>query len=225
MSAEIQFSFMANSTTYFLVRSRVGQIWSTSGGTGAFEAYSTTNYTDYAISATQQGSASAFYVGNFPTAIPAGVYGITAKNQLGGSAAETDPTVAVGDYQWNGTVTLPLSDLATSGQVGQFAPIKLAKGVMVQNFPVYFRSSVDHVTPFTSGVCSGQVSRDGAAFVALQSGAFTEVGQGFFSLQALTSGDLNAATVSLLFTAAGISGGNADPLPMSFVLQRVSGSL
>jgi hypothetical protein len=80
------------------------------------------------------------------------------------------------------------------------------------------------VTPFTSGVVSGQIWRDGATSPSpLQSGAFTEVGNGFYNLQALTSGDLLATTVKLLFSAQGISGGQADVLPMSVVLQRSSG--
>jgi len=221
MAAELQFSFASSKTCYFLVRNRVAQIWSTVGS--AFETYTTANYADYTINAAEQGAASAFYAGTMPGAIPAGVYSIVAKQQLGGAPAESDPVVAGGDYQWNGLVTLPLSDLATSGQVGQIGPLRLARGVMVTNFPVYLVSSADHVTPFTSGVLSGQVARDNGSFTALQSGAFAETGLGFYNLQALTSGDLLANTAKLVFTAAGISGGSADPRPMSIILQRVSG--
>ena len=221
MSGEIQFNFTAGQVCYFLVWNRIGQIWNTS--TVAFESYLTANYANYVISAVEQGTASHQYVGNFPSTIVAGVYGITARQRLGGTAAETDPTIATGDFQWNGSVSFPLSDLATSGQIGQISPIRLARGVMVQNFPVYLKSSVDHVTPLVSGIVSGQISRDGGLFGALQSGKFTEVGLGFYALQALTSGDLTANTVSLLFTANGISGGQSDPLPMSFVMQRTSG--
>lgn len=223
MAGELQFNYRSAATAYFLIRNRIGQVWNTSGGTGAFENYQTTMYTSYAISATEQGSASAYYTGTFPAAIPPGVYAVTAKNQLGGSPAESDQTIAVGDYQWNGSQTLPMSDLATSGQVSQFAPIRLARGSMIRNFGIYLKSSADHVTPFTSGVVSGQISRDGGSFGPLQSGAFTEIGLGFYNLQALTSGDLLGNTVNLLFTAAGISGGTSDPLPMSIVTQRVSG--
>ncbi len=35
MAGEIQYSFQAGATTYFLVRNRTGSIWNTSGGTGA----------------------------------------------------------------------------------------------------------------------------------------------------------------------------------------------
>lgn len=224
MANEVQFSFKSGSTCYFLTRNNVGQIWNTT--TNLFESYSTANFTagKYQVSATEQGSASAFYAGTFPSAIAAGIYGITAKQQIGGSAAETDPTIAVGDFNWNGLTIIPLSDLSTSGQVGSFAPIKISRGSMIQNFPFYLVSSADHNTPFTSGVCSGQISRDSGAFVALQSGSFFETGLGFYRVQALTSGDLLANTASLVFTANGISGGTSDPRPFTLILQRTSGN-
>ena len=69
---------------------------------------------------------------------------------------------------------------------------------------------------------SGQIARDGGAFGALQSGTVTERGLGFFDCT-LTSGDLLANTVKLVFTAVGVSGGAADPVPFGAVLQRSSG--
>lgn len=222
MAGELQASYQTSKTVYAVIRNRNGLVYSSSG-TGGYGTYATSTYADYPVSLTEQGSASAFYVGNMPSVSPAGVYSIVVKNQMGGSPAETDPTVAVGDLQFNGTTTLPLSDLATSGQIGQIGPIRLARGVMVQNFPIYLKSAVDHVTPFVSGVVSGQIARDGGNFGVLQSGSFTEVGMGWYTLSALTSGDLAADTAKLHFTAVGISGGNSDPLPMGIVLQRVSG--
>ena len=221
MAGEIQFSYSSGRTCYFLVRNRIGQVWSTN--TSSFGTYATASYADYVISTTEQGSASGFYAGTFPSAIIPGVYSIVVKQQITGSPAETDLTVAVGDYQWNGTVTLPLSALATSGQLGQIGPIKIYRGEMVQNFPFKMVSAADHFTPFTSGVISGQISRDGGAFGALQSGAFTEIGKGWYSLLALTSGDLLANTVALTFSANGISGGAADQRDLALILQRTSG--
>lgn len=213
MASEIPFSYKVGATTYVLIRNRVGQIWNTSG-TGAFTSYDNTYYSSYVVSAVEQGS-SAYYTATMPSAIPAGVYNIVAKDQLGGSPAQTDPTVAVGDENWNGSAIMPLSDLATSGQVGGLGQTRLTRSHMVRNFPIYLKSATDHVTPLTSGSdISGQIARDGGGFGALQSGAFTEVGLGFYNLQALTSGDTNADTIKLLFTATG-----ADPLPMSFITQ------
>lgn len=219
MAGEVQVSFQAGKTLYFLVRNNVGSIWNGS----AFAAYATANLSTYAVSMTEQGTASAYYAGTFPAAIAAGIYAITAKQQLAGSQAESDPTVATGDFQWNGTVVFPLSDLATSGQLGQVGPIRISRGSQILNFPFKMVSSTDHITSFTSGVVSGQIARDGGSFGVLQSGAFTEMGLGWYKVQALTSGDLLANTVALSFSANGISGGTADRRDFSFVLQKTSG--
>lgn len=220
MAGEIQLAGSSAWTPYFQVRTRTGTVWNGS----AFEAYDTANLNNYKIAATQQGTASGYWTATFPAAIPAGVYEIVALNQLGGSPAETDPKLGTETFQWNGSAQFPLADLATSGQVAQFSPIRVARGTMVNPFPIYLRSSVDHVTPFTSGVVSGQIMRGSGAWGPLQSGAFTEKGNGFYDVQALTSGDTNAGSFSLLFTAVGISGGSSDPLPMSFLTQRTSGN-
>ena len=231
MAAELQFSYQPGKTCYVLVRNRVGKIYTV--GVHApgdpFVTYDTTQYANYEVSATEQGTGSGYYAANFPQPgsgddpVP-GVYSVVAKHQLGGSPAETDPTVATGDIQWNGVSTMPLSDVVTSGQLARYLPVQIARGVMVQNFPFYLVSQADHVTPFTSGVCSGQIARDNGSFVALQSGSFTEVGNGFYRVSALTSGDLNCNTASLLFTAGGLSGQpGADPRAFTLVLQRVSG--
>lgn len=222
MANEIQFSFRTGATCYFETRNQTsGFIWNTASG--AFMGYvSGTPNANIIVSTVEQG-ATGLYAGNFPSAIGPGVYSIRARQQLGGSAADSDPTVAVGDFQWNGTAPAPLSDTATSGQIGQIGPMRIARGTMVKPFPIYLKSSADHVTPFTSGVVSGQISKDGAAFTALQSGAFTEIGLGAYSCQALTSGDTSCNAAVLVFNAAGISGGSSDPLVMSFLTQKVSG--
>jgi hypothetical protein len=219
MANEIQFNGPGTGTTcYVLIRNNVGQIWN---GT-SFVAYATADYTTYDVAATEQGTASNFFVSTFPSTIAAGVYYVTAKRRVGGTEAESDPAVADGTIHWNGSAIAPLSDTATSGQLGQAAPIRIYRGQMVQNFPFKMVSSADHVTPFTSGVVSGQISRDGGSFGALQSGAFTEMGLGWYRTN-LTSGDLLATTVALVFTAVGISGGAADQRDIALVLQRTSG--
>lgn len=220
MAGEIQVSYKTGQTVYALVRNATGKVWNTQSG--AFETYVTANYANYVVSLTEQGSASSYYAGNFPPSIVAGVYNVVAKQQVGGSAAETDPTVGSGDIQWNGSNVLPRSDLATSGQIGQALPLKIYRGQMISNFPFKLVSSADHVTPLTSGVCSGQISRDGGAFTALQSGGFSEIGLGWYSVP-LTSGDLLCNTAALVFTAVGVSGGASDPRDFGFILQRTSG--
>lgn len=222
MANEVQSNGTTGKTLYFLVRNSIGQIWNTVAA--AFQTYATVTYGSYTTTMTEQGTASSYFAGTFPSAITAGTYSVVVKEQAGGSPAETDRSVAGNNFEWNGTGVLPLSDLSTSGQVGQIGPLRPAKGVMLSNFPIYFKSAADHVTPFTSGVVSGQIRRDGGAWGTLQSGTFTERGNGAFDLQALTSGDLNGYLIQLLFTANGISGGSADPVCLTVLTQRVSGA-
>lgn len=219
MANELQVKWTTGVTVYYQVRSATGTIWNGS----SFETYVTANIATYKIASTEQGSASGYFQGTFPSTISAGVYNVVAFQQLGGSPAETDIYIGSQTFMWNGSAPSAMSDAATSGQVGTYLPQRMARGVQVTNFPIYLKSSADHVTPFTSGIVSGQISRDGGAFGPLQSGAFTERGLGFYDLQALTSGDLAANTVKLYFAAVGISGGTSDPLPLGMVLQRVSG--
>ncbi len=205
---------------YATIRGSGQSIWSTSGGTGQFESFNAANYTDYDISLSEQGSTNVF-LGNFPAAAPAGLFNIFASQQVGGSPAVSDPIVSFGELNWNGTQTIPLSSLATSGQVATFAPIRIARGVAISGFMFYAVSSVDHVTPIVSGATtmSGQIAKDGNAFTNLQSGGFNEVGLGVYSVN-LTSGDLLCTTAALIFTNP-----NADPRVFTLVTQRVSGQL
>lgn len=220
MASELQASFQTGKTLYVLIRNANGRVWNT--GSSTFDVYASASFSSYTVNLTEQGT-SGYYAGDFPTAITtAGTYQIVVKNRLGGAPAETDPTVGTQEVGWNGSGVLTLTDLATSGLVGQYLPQRISRGVMLQNFPFKLVSNADHVTNFTSGVVSGQISRDGGAFGALQSGAFTEVGLGFYKVT-LTSGDLNANTVALSFSAVGVSGGTADQRDFTFVLQRVSG--
>ena len=219
MANEIDFNFARlNSICYAIVRNATAQPWNT--GSGAFENYLTANYANYAISCTQQSVTSPNYQGSFPTGIGPGMYGITALQQLGGSPAESDPVVANGNLEWNGVKPLPRSDLQISGQ----APlINIYKGEMVPVFPFLLVSSADSKSAFTSGVVSGSISRDGGAFGPLQSGAFSEIGNGFYQVP-LTSGDMLCKAAALLFTAVGVSGGTSDPRRFTLITPRSSGS-
>jgi hypothetical protein len=226
MANEIQAAGNHGDIAYAILRNVNAQVWSTSGASGgAFGTYLTPSYSAYPITLAEQGTASAYYTGSVPAAVPPGILNIEVKKQVSVSPAETDIRIALGTEYWDGSTLVSLSSLATSGQLSQFLPIRPAKGQMITNFPIYLKSSVDHITPFTSGALglSGQISKDGGNFGPLQSGTFTEVGQGVYNLQALTSGDLNCNTATLRFSATGISGGQSDPLVMSILLQRGSG--
>jgi hypothetical protein len=105
LANELQADDITGRVIYFQVRSAIGQIWNIL--TAAFENYTTANIAHYNVPGTEQGTASGFYAGNMP-AVPSGVYNVIAKEQAGGSPAETDRTVATGDVQWNGSL---VSDL------------------------------------------------------------------------------------------------------------------
>lgn len=101
MSAEIQIAYTETAVTlYATVRNSVGQIWNTAGA--AFEAYQTANVTDYDVALAEQGTASRFYVGDMP-AVGDGVFSVTAHKRAGGSPAEGDPVVGMGDLQFRGS--------------------------------------------------------------------------------------------------------------------------
>lgn len=225
MAAELQINHNAGATVYAIIRSAVGTVWNGN----ALEAYVTANYSTYKIALTEQGSASGYYTGTFPvdTDIPAGVYTVTYKQQAGGSPAEADQTIGVeSTFHWDGAARVAESSLVTSGQIGTYLPMRMARGVAVSGFMFKLVSSADHVANFTSGVISGQISRDGGSFGALQSGlavgAYTEIGMGWYKIN-LTSGDILADTAALVFTGVGISGGSCDQRDFSFVFQRTSG--
>src|SRR5215469_16896996 len=179
MAGELQASFQTGRTVYFLVRDRNALIYSAQFN--GFSGYISAQYSGYVIPGQEQG-ASAYYVGNFPS-VPAGTYNCVARQQIGAGPLESDPTTDAGSLNWNGSNVYPLSDIAVSGIV--LAPtVMLARSWMVQNYPIYLRSSADHVSPLLSGFVSGQISKDGGLFTTLQSGAITPVqgGPGVYNL-------------------------------------------
>lgn len=103
MAGEIQATYTTGSTLYAQVRNSVGQIWNTASS--VFQAYVTANIADYDVAMTEQGTASGFYSGTFPTGITtAGTYPVTVYRRVGGSPAETDLVVAAGNIEWSGSV-------------------------------------------------------------------------------------------------------------------------
>ena len=224
MANELQIALgLVGRQIYSVIRNQTsGFVWSLSGGTsGAFGLFASGSWAEYAVSMVEQG-VNGYYLGNMPSAIPAGVYAVTAYQQQGASPVQLDGRVGQGDVQWNGSTVVADADGASSGQLAQFLPVRMARGTMVQNFPFKMVSSADHASAFTSGVVSGQISRDGGIFTALQSGTISETGLGWYRVT-LTSGDLNANTAALTFTGVQISGGAADPRDFAIVLQKWSG--
>lgn len=107
MAGEIQVPLNATGwTVYALVRNTVGQPYRTD--TQAFGDYVTAQLANYAISLTEQGTASQYYVGTMP-AVAAGVYTLTLYRQSGASPAEGDTVVGHGSIEWDGSAVVPLS--------------------------------------------------------------------------------------------------------------------
>ena len=221
MASELGVAFVHAGQGYFQLRDRNNAIYNSV--TGTFVNYTTGSYSGFAIASSEQGTASAFFVANMPAGIPAGTYSVYFKSQPGANPSETDPTISFYQMEWNGIAAAPRSDNSTSGQLSSFMPLRLARRQQVLNYPIYLRSAANSINGFTSGIVSGQIAKDGGTFTALQSGAFTECGLGGYWLQALTSGDTDARTILLQFTAAGVSGGSAVPLVQAFITQPVSG--
>jgi hypothetical protein len=102
MANEIQVPHPGNATgksLYAIVRNNHSQAYV---GTTA-ETYQTAHLSTYAIALAEQGSASRFYVGTFPS-IAAGYYTLAVYDRQGSNPAEGDPVVAFGDVYWNGSV-------------------------------------------------------------------------------------------------------------------------
>lgn len=124
MASELQTDYITGKVVYFLLRNSIGRAWNGS----AFEVYATANYANYVILATEQGTASAYFAASMPAAA-AGVYYLIAKERVGGSAAETDITIATGIMQWDGTAALALSSVPTTTFQTNIADTVLSRGV------------------------------------------------------------------------------------------------
>lgn len=113
MSKEIQVAHVrTGKTLYALIRNATGSVWQTT--TNTFVSYATANLANYDVALTEEGTASRYYAGDFPTNInTAGVYSVAVFEQAGGSPAEGDTLVAVGDLHWNGTAVVARGTLNT----------------------------------------------------------------------------------------------------------------
>ncbi len=114
MSQELECDYVTGKTVYFLIRSSVGTIWNGS----SLVTYVTGNLSTYVVLATEQGT-SGYYTADFPALLTtAGVYNVVAKDRAGGSAAESDTSIASGDLQWAGTAVSYLFGLVKLAATG-----------------------------------------------------------------------------------------------------------
>lgn len=108
MSGELQCDAETGSTIYFQLRNSAGQIWRIDSA--AFENYATANIGHYNIPAAEQGTASGLFAGDMP-AVGTGRYNVVGKKRAGGSPAEGDVTVAVGELDWTGSAVVNVADI------------------------------------------------------------------------------------------------------------------
>lgn len=103
MAGEIQSPYgVTGKNVYSLIRNSVGQIWNGS----SFVTYNSSNFTDYDVPLTENGS-SGTYIGDMPAGISsAGIYTIEARERIGGSPAQSDPVIAAGNIEWSGTAAV-----------------------------------------------------------------------------------------------------------------------
>jgi hypothetical protein len=129
MAGELQLQSKTGWDVYAIVRDFTGQVWNGSG----WEAYVTANLGTYDIPMVEDGTASGFYLADFPAAITAATHGkpysVFAYRRRGGSPAEGDPLLGVDEIAWkldeSGVV---LADSAEHG--GTAAVLTLLKVVV-----------------------------------------------------------------------------------------------
>jgi hypothetical protein len=108
MSNELSITYPTGNTLYAILENAVGQVYNGA----AFEAPINANWLTYDVAMTEAGT-TGIYLGDMPV-ITAGVYYFTVRLQAGGAPAVGDIGLGTGQIQWNGTIELPLSSVATS---------------------------------------------------------------------------------------------------------------
>ena len=94
-------------TEYVNLTNPAGEWYNTVGA--AFETFNASNFTQYAISATEFGTSGVYHAA-MPL-VAAGIYNIVARRQSGGSPAQSDLKVAAGEIDWNGTIIIRYSNV------------------------------------------------------------------------------------------------------------------
>jgi hypothetical protein len=97
MAGELQVTNTTGTNMYALIRNENGLIWNGS----TFVSYVTANLATYAVTLTEQGTASGYYIGTFPT-VTLGLYNVVAYQRAGGSPAEGDTVKGAATVYWEG---------------------------------------------------------------------------------------------------------------------------
>lgn len=187
MAGELQvipIPYIHAATVYFEVRNAIGQIYNTS--TTVVETYSTANLaTKYGISSTEQGTASGCYVGTMPSALPAGIYHVSAFIQAGGSPAEGDQICGDNpNYVWTGSVVSAAESYLPQAQAGAPGGVFIAgtNAATTANITGNLSGSVGSVTGAVGSVTAAVTLSAGDSPV-LQSGTATAGGASTITIQ------------------------------------------
>ncbi len=108
MAREIKAAYTTGKVVYAQLLDATGRAWNTA--LAAFEVWATANVANYALTMTEQGTASQLYMGALP-AVPAGLYHVVARERAGGTPAESDAVVGAGTYDWDGSALVPVGTL------------------------------------------------------------------------------------------------------------------
>ncbi len=150
---QVQYSTSAV-TLYTIIRNTAGQVWN---GT-SFGTYSTASLSTYAITLTEQGTASRYYTVAFPVTITTpGRYAFSIFQKLGGSFAETDTVISGGSLDWDG-----------SAIAGSATSVLKAGSLVTASLGTFVLAKTTNITGFndiaaTSIVSSGAITTSGGA--------------------------------------------------------------
>jgi hypothetical protein len=81
-------------------------------------------------------------------------------------------------------------------------PSGIKKGVALNNFVILMKDSTDHSSGKTGLTVTGTIRKDAGSFTSL-SGTITEINYGLYSIDTISSDEMNADILTLRFTATG----------------------
>lgn len=189
MAGEIQVAHVSGKNIYALVRNANGSVWN---GT-TFVTYATANLSSYALSLTEQGTASGYYAGTFPGAA-AGVYSLAAYERAGGSPAEGDVLIATGNLEWDGSAVVPLSSRLAPTVAGRTLDVSAGGEAGLDWANVGTPAAAVNLSATTVGTISALAANAITASV-LATDAVAEIQAG---LSTLTAAQINAEMVDVI---------------------------
>lgn len=222
MASEIQLAYgVSGRFFYAVVRSTQGEVWNVSFS--QLEAYNGSNWPDYAVPLTEQGT-SGYYVGDFPAfLVVAGVYAVEVRSRSSALATPNlaDPLVGTGSIEWSGTAVVPLSSRSSSAE--------LANAILMGNDygNGELVASVQSVTGAVGSV-TGSVGGDIVGNLGgkvLGGGAATIAGTGVRAVDSAGNAIPTAAQVATAVLAAGDVDGFTLEQTLKLCLSALAGKL